>query len=264
MRTFIKILRVIAWVLSFLGGLMTFFNNVILSSSINFLKLTTYQIEYWGFVILVGSILLGMLLALIVDMIKDSGLPVLSWGKLRTEQKPVIQEVSRTMEGKQITSQFKLADLCFAYIDINNNPKFPNRITSAAERAHAQIIFKDKDGNVVREIEHGRWCDKDEPLLCGADVSVRDLKTIDINPGNPVSLVLAFRRKNSKEKIYAYYFTDHKKFLSKDKIKKILEERLLGKPPFRVIIRIAGKFEPKKFEFTLDINKKGEFITVNE
>lgn len=257
MRRFIKISRIVYLILSVIGGIMTFLNSAIAAFPQTVFNLTANQIQYYGLVILVVVVILNMITSLLEDFRKDASEPVLSLNNLRTNDKPVFLNTAKHVKGKYVHSSTKLADFDFAYVDVINNPKIRNSTASTAERAHAEIVFIGNDGS-IKKIDHGRWCDQDTPLLCGDNVDVKSLKIVDINPGNPISLAMAFKKKGKKD-VYAYYFTDHKRFNSAEEINKVCKERALGKPPIKVIIKIDGKFEPKEFHRILDIDNNGEF-----
>jgi hypothetical protein len=236
---------------------MIFLNNAIATFPQTIFNFTAEQIQYFGLVVLVSAVILNMITSLSEDIRKDANEPILSLQNLRTNYKPVFQHTVELVKGKRVRSSTKLADFDFAYVDVSNNPKTRNSAISSAEKAHAEIIFTKNDGTTKR-INHGRWCDQDTPLYCGDTVDVKSLKIVDINPGDPISLALAFKKKGKKD-VYAYYFTDHKRFISDDEINKVCKERALGKPPIKVAIKIDGKFEPKEFRYILDVDKNGEF-----
>jgi len=236
---------------------MTFLNSAIAAFPQTVFNLTADQVQYRGLVVFVSAVILNMLISILEDFRTDANEPILSLQNLRTNYKPVFHNSVELVKGKPIPKSIKLADFDFAYIDVGNNPKIRNGAISSAERAHAEITFISNDGT-IKKINHGRWCDQDTPLYCGDTVDIKSLKIVDINPGDPISLAVAFKNKGKRD-IYSYYFTGHKRFNSDNEINKVCKERALGKPPVRLIIKVDGKFEPKEFHCILDITKNGEF-----
>ena len=235
---------------------MTFANSAIASIPQSIFHITPDQVQFSVFFVI--AVILYMITGLMSDIIEDANKPNLSLNNLNTNYKPVYTHPIRIVGNEVKTESNKIAEFYFAYVDVNNNPKTRNT-TSSAKAAHAEIIFTPQKGQPVY-IKHGRWCDQDTPLLCGESVDVNSLKIVDIDPGNPASLALAFKKKKGND-IYAYYFTDHKRFTSRNSIAKVLKERALGIPPIQVTIRVDGIFDLKEFHRILDIDEKGNFVS---
>ncbi len=148
------------------------------------------------------------------------------------------------------------SELDFAFLDIVNNPK--NRVKGqTAEKVRAQLIFRLKDGTTKR-IKYGRWCNEEMPLF-QPPASDKSLRQVDIDPGTPETLVIAFKKKHGKN-IYAFYYTDHKRTATKKDIDELCKERLIGTPPIYLQVKLDGKFEPKDLDLEIDVDKKGEFV----
>lgn len=260
-RILIKIGKWISLVFAAIGGFMSLASSLIQSASRQ--VVSEEQTQYWGLAFLVISILLFMLANIFEGLIKDSTEPIFSWGGVRTDNKAIRTQQKLFDANGRIVSIYNdpnvHADFDFAIINIYNNPK--NRLNGhIAQNAKAEIIFDLGDGQ-RKTIEYGRWCDTDEPLFQPKG-DTRSLKWINIEPGKPETLYFAFKRKHGNI-IYAFSYLDHTKTATHEDVKKLCEERLIGKPPVNFSINIDGGFDSKKFSLILDIDDNGEF-TVTE
>jgi hypothetical protein len=117
-------------------------------------------------------------------------------------------------------------------------------------------VFTNQEG-LSKTIEYGRWWDKDIPLFPREISDVKHLKQIDIDPGHPETLVLAYREKEGTD-IYAFYYTDHQN------MENLYGERIIGKSPVEITITLRGRFRPQEFKRILGIDDSDEFIFIEK
>ena len=92
----------------------------------------------------------------------------------------------------------------------------------AAQNATAEIRYSCRENEL--SVPYGRWWDREIPLYPKMDnlgmEEIKALKRIDIYPGHPETLILAFKKKTGTT-IYGFHFTDNKKIWEKLKKRKI-------------------------------------------
>jgi len=250
-----RFLQALSIFLSALGVIMNFAGGLIplLPSGV----LTDQQVRIIGLAIFVIGVLLFMLATFISRIFEDATEPRLSVDLLETRFKPLYTQY--TLGGQPImTEPSPHSELDFAFLDIVNNPKNRER-GRTADKTRAQIFFKLK--GETKYIKYGRWCNEEMPLFQPSEDG-KALRQVDIDPENPETLVVAFKRKNSDD-IYSFSYNDHKRTATKEEIDALCKERLIGKAPINFQLRLGGKFAPKTFDLLLNINEKGEFV-INE
>ena len=212
-----------------------------------------------------GLFMFGVIFQLIITQQnideKDTVKPKLFLRFEGQEIKPVHhQRIFRSLDGEQQQFQSeKKGDYAFAMVSISNEPDDQLRGLSA-QNATAEIRYKSLNNGNENRIEYGRWWDKDIPLFPRLDnpdmEEIKALKRVDINPGHPEILIVAFKELEGED-IHAFYFTDHKKIWEK------LERRMIGKPPIEVEIILRGQFETQTFAGNLSLDEKGKFEWTN-
>lgn len=242
-----KILSYIKVVFASIGAIMVFLNETISRFGNNAFQITPQQIQQIGLVLFVLAVLWNMISAQAQINKQEARSPKLSWREPATVFKHAFKGSG--------TQREKIGEWHFAVLSIANEPDDWDNGQSA-EKTTAELIFKSNEG-LERRIEYGRWWDKDIPLFPPFMVDVKTFKQKDIDPGHPEVLVLAFRKKRSRD-IYAFYYNDH------INIEKLYKERKVGKPPIDVAIKLRGRFKPKEFRLTLDIDEKGNFIVTEK
>lgn len=238
-----KILSYIKVFFASIGAIMLFLNEAISRFGNNIFQLTPQQIQQIGLVLFVLGVLWSMISSQAKINKQEAASPKLSWREPATVFKHAFKGSG--------TQQEKIGEWYFAVVNIANEPEDWDNGQSA-EKTTAEITLKSNEG-IVRRIEYGRWWDKDIPLFPPFKVDVKSFKQREIDPGHPEVLVLAFRKKRSQN-IYAFYYNDH------INIEKLYKERKVGKPPIDVTIKLRGRFKPKEFHLTLDIDEKGNFV----
>lgn len=184
----------------------------------------------------------------------DDARPYLYWGFINTAYKGVRTQLTLN-QGIKLTDGNIHSELEFAFLDIHNSPKNSDN-GRVAQNAHATITLETSNSKKI--IKHGRWCDEDMPLFQPSG-DTKSWKSVDIIPGNPETLVLAFKKKHGKE-IYAFGHTDHTRTATKESTDELRKDRLVGDAPVNVKVRLEGRFNPEEFNFILDIDSKGEFV----
>jgi hypothetical protein len=248
-----RILQGVSVLSVLLGGVMSLISNVV--TLIPGIDLTEATRQYWGLFFLVLGIVLFMLGTFIDGLLQDAAQPRLSWGKVKTEYKPIHTQYILSNKEK-ITETNIHSELEFAYLEIMNNPVNPTK-GQAAEKVRASLLFKPIDAN-EKVIEYGRWCDTDLPLLQPLG-DAKSWKIVDIDAGSSEFLVVAFRRKNDKE-VYAFNSTDHTRLATTEQLDQLRIERKLGIPPIEFRVKLSGKIKNKILDLVLDANDKGFVI----
>jgi len=257
MGKFINVLRGLSALLSVIGGAMSL-GSSFFSLNPNWI-LTDEQTQQLGFSLFVISVILLTVVAFVDGLLIDATKPRLVLGLIDTKYKPVHRQWQ--IKDLKLTDPNIHSELEFAFLDVINNPK--NRTNGkTAEKTHARLTFHPKTES-EKIIKHARWLDEETPLFQPLG-DIQSLKTVDIYPGedNPVSLVVAFKRKHSND-VYAFYFTDHQRLSPKVQLDELLKERFLGKPPIKMELKLDGNFGPKTFDLIIDIDQKGNFV-INE
>lgn len=234
---------VINSILVVIGGIMAFASDFVSLLPDDTLLWPADTIRLCGLALFMFSVFLYMITSQYEDIRKEMTNPRLVLGKLST----VFKHAFKNGE--------KIGEWYFASVYVENNPKDWNSGQSA-EKTTADILFTNQ-GGISKKIEYGRWWDKDIPLFPRKISDVKSLKQIDIDPGLPESLVLAYRKKEGTD-IYAFYYTDYQN------IENLYDERIIGKPPVEITIRLRGRFNPQEFKRKLDIDNNGEFIFIEK
>jgi hypothetical protein len=238
-----KVWLAINIILAALGGILAFASEFISLLPEKTLPWSTNTIQLYGLALFMLSVFLYMITSQIETIRKESTKPKLFLGTLSTEFKHAFK------------NKEEIGAWYFAVVTVENKPEDWNNGQSA-EKATAELIFTNQ-GSMINKIEYGRWWDKDIPLFPIKIPDVKSLKQIDIDPGHPESLVLAFRKAGGKD-IFAFYYIDHKN------IENLYGERIIGKPPVEITIRLRGHFRPKEFRRILDLDSKGDFIFIEK
>jgi hypothetical protein len=207
-----------------------------------------------GLVIFASSVILFMAATYYEGKSTDETRPRLHWGFINTAYKGVRTQLTLN-QGIKLTDGNIHSELEFAFLDIHNSPKNPDN-GRVAQNAHATIMLETSDSKKI--VKHGRWCDEDMPLFQPSG-DAKTWKSVDIIPGNPETLVLAFKKKHGKE-IYAFGHTDHTRTATKESTDDLRKERLVGVAPVKVRVKLEGRFAPEEFDLILDINSNGEFF----
>jgi hypothetical protein len=248
----LRILQIVSVFLVAIGGVMNLFSNLVALAP--YFPSTEDDRQFWGLLFLTVGIILFMLATFIEGIVKDATRPRLSWGYVNTAYKPLHTQYKLSKE--LVATDLNIhSELEFAFLDISNNPcnQDDGRI---AERAHATITFDtEKDGKKV--IKSARWCDEHMPLFQPSG-DAKSLKTVDIVPGNPESLIVAFRHKHGNE-VYAFDLMDHTRTATKQDLDNLKKERFIGKAPIKFQVKIEGRFKTQVFDLTLAVNSDGDF-----
>jgi len=239
--------------ISIVGAAMILFSEVL--SMLLFATSKDWQL--WG----LGLFMLGVIIQMIITQRsideREKAEPRLSLKFAGQETKPVYHRLvfaSPSGDTRQFHSE-KKGEYVFAMVAISNEPENQLRGLSA-QNATAEIRYKSLDDGNEISVDYGRWWDKDIPLFPQIDnpdmEEIKALKRVDINPGHPELLIVAFKELEI-ETINAFYFTDHKKIWDK------IEKRIIGKSPIDVEIILRGQFETKSFNGVLSLSKEGNF-----
>ena len=243
-RHILRVLRIVfTAIVSVLGGILIFLSDFLSNLSDNVVPWSQNDIQLFGYSLFIIGVILHMIISQINDIRRENSKPVLSIHKIYTDNKKAYKGKGEDRE--------QIGNWDFAVVSIANTP-VNWESGMPAEKATAEIIYINSKGE-QSNIDYARWWDKEIPLFPQQIYDIKNLKQIDIEPGHPEDLVLAFKKKKGN-KIYAYYYTDHRK------IDTLYKERKIGKPPIEVSIKIKGRFKPVTFNRVLDYNAEGEFV----